>query len=237
MKGILGKKLGMSQIFEEHGVLIPVTVIEVKPNVVLELKTNETKDKYFSTTLASEDINVNKLNKALQGKFSKTKITPKRYIKEIKNMQGYKVGDIIKADIFKKGEFVDVSAISKGKGFAGVIKRHNFSRGPMAHGSGYHRGIGSMGVISPNRIPKGKKMPGRMGHKKVTIQNLEVILVDANKNLLLVKGSVPGPKKSLLIIKSSIKKLKSNLGYNFFIRNDKNQNLNIKQLKEEKAAK
>ncbi len=204
MKGILGKKLGMTQVFTKQGVLIPVTVVEVQDNVVLQNKT-EKDDDYNAVVLAAFNIRKNLINKPETGKFIKAGLEPKRYVKEIKNMSGYKVGQIIKADLFLAGEFVDVTAISKGKGFAGSIKRHNYSRGPMAHGSGYHRGVGSMGSIDANRIFKSKKMPGHMGSEKVTIQNLEIIYVNAQKNTLLIKGSVPGPKKSLLIIKQAIK--------------------------------
>ncbi len=206
MKGILGKKIGMTQVFTENGVLVPVTVVEVQDNIVLQVKTNDTKDKYVATTLATFDKRESLVNKPDLGRFKKIKSSPKRYIKEIRNMNGYKIGDIVKADIFKPGEYVDVTSISKGKGFTGSIKRHNYARGPMGHGSGYHRGVGSMGAIAPNRIFKSKKMPGHMGHEKVTIQNLEVVLVDTSNNTFLIKGSVPGPKKQFIVVKQAVKK-------------------------------
>ena len=199
MKGILGRKIGMTQLFLNNGLLIPVTAIEVLPNLVLSIRLDD-KDGYQATQLATEDKRENLVNKPTKGQFTKIKQTPKRFIKEIRNMTGYQPGDIITADIFKSGEIVDVSAVSKGKGFSGSIKRHNHQRGPMGHGSGYHRGVGSMGPVAPNRIFKNKKMPGHMGHQKVTVQNLAVVLVDIKNNCLLVKGSIPGPKKQLVTI-------------------------------------
>ncbi|WP_338954839.1 50S ribosomal protein L3 [Spiroplasma endosymbiont of Polydrusus cervinus] len=209
MKGILGRKIGMTQIFATDGRLIPVTVVEVQPNVVLQMLTKE-KNGYQALQLAVEDKRVNLVSKPDQGQFKKANTTPKRFVKEIRNMDGYNSGDIIKVDIFTAGEFVDVTGTSKGKGFTGSIKRHNYSRGPMGHGSGYHRGVGSMGPIAPNRILKSKKMPGHMGTEKVTIQNLEVIAIDTEKNALLVKGSIPGPKKQFVVIKETIKGLTPN---------------------------
>ncbi|WP_348736303.1 50S ribosomal protein L3 [Spiroplasma endosymbiont of Ammophila pubescens] len=210
MKGILGRKIGMTQIFATDGRLIPVTVVEVEPNVVLRVLTKE-QNGYQALQLAVEDKRINLVSKPDQGQFKKANTTPKRFVKEIRNMDGYNHGDIIKADIFTAGEFVDVIGTSKGKGFTGSIKRHNYSRGPMGHGSGYHRGVGSMGAIAPNRILKSKKMPGHMGTEKVTIQNLEVIAIDTEKNALLVKGSIPGPKKQFVVIKEAIKGLKPNI--------------------------
>ncbi|WP_338991998.1 50S ribosomal protein L3 [Spiroplasma endosymbiont of Seladonia tumulorum] len=209
MKGILGRKNGMTQIFATDGRLIPVTVVEVEPNVVLRVLTKE-QNGYQALQLAVEDKRISLVSKPDQGQFKKANTTPKRFVKEIRNMDGYNPGDIIKADIFTAGEFVDVTGTSKGKGFTGSIKRHNYSRGPMGHGSGYHRGVGSMGAIAPNRILKSKKMPGHMGTEKVTIQNLEVIAIDTEKNALLVKGSIPGPKKQFVVIKEAIKGLKPN---------------------------
>ncbi|AGM24780.1 50S ribosomal protein L3 [Spiroplasma chrysopicola] len=206
MKGILGRKIGMTQVFTTEGKLIPVTVVEVQPNSVLQVLTTE-KHGYEALQLAVEDKKVNLVSKPDQGQFKKANTTPKRFVKEIRDMTGYKIGDTIKADIFTAGEFVDVTGTSKGKGFAGSIKRHNYSRGPMGHGSGYHRGVGSMGPIAPNRIFKSKKMPGHMGAEKVTIQNLEIIAIDTAKNAILVKGSIPGPKKQLVVVKESIKGL------------------------------
>ncbi|AGM25811.1 50S ribosomal protein L3 [Spiroplasma syrphidicola EA-1] len=209
MKGILGRKIGMTQVFTTEGKLIPVTVVEVQPNSVLQVLTTE-KHGYEALQLAVEDKKVNLVSKPDQGQFKKANTTPKRFVKEIRDMTGYKIGDTIKADIFTAGEFVDVTGTSKGKGFAGSIKRHNYSRGPMGHGSGYHRGVGSMGPIAPNRIFKSKKMPGHMGAEKVTIQNLEIIAIDTAKNAILVKGSIPGPKKQLVVVKESIKGLVPN---------------------------
>ncbi|WP_425380283.1 50S ribosomal protein L3 [Spiroplasma endosymbiont of Stenodema calcarata] len=209
MKGILGRKIGMTQIFATDGRLIPVTVVEVQPNVVLQVLTKE-KNGYQALQLAVEDKRINLVSKPNQGQFKKANTTPKRFVKEIRNMDGYNSGDIIKADIFTAGEFVDVTGTSKGKGFTGSIKRHNYSRGPMGHGSGYHRGVGSMGAIAPNRILKSKKMSGHMGTEQVTIQNLEVIAIDTVKNALLVKGSIPGPKKQFVVVKETIKGLTPN---------------------------
>ena len=206
-KGILGRKEGMTQIFDENGNMIPVTVISAEPNVVLQKKTIET-DGYESVQLGFMDKRANLINKPLAGHFAKTETTPKRYIKEMRlsGMKEYDPGQEVKIDIFTAGDFVDVTGTSKGKGFQGVIKRHNQHTGPMSHGSKYHRGVGSMGVISPNHIRKGKNMPGRMGHETVTIQNLQVVRVDSDKNIILIKGNVPGPNKSLIAIKNAIKK-------------------------------
>ncbi len=220
MKGILGKKLGMTQVFTNTGLLIPVTVVEIQNNVVLQVKTKE-KDKYNALVLSAFDIRKKLVNKATTGKFEKVKLEPKRYVKEIRDMIGYKVGDIVQPTIFLSGEFVDVTSTSKGKGFAGSIKRHNYSRGPMGHGSGYHRGVGSMGAIAPNRILKSKKMPGHMGHERKTIQNLEVILVDAEKHVILIKGSVPGPKKQLVVIKNAVKNKEIKSAENLIIRDNR----------------
>lgn len=208
-KGILGRKVGMTSVFDSEGRLIPVTVIEVTPNVVLQKKNVET-DGYEAVQLGFMEKRANLVNKPLTGHFAKVGTTPKRYIKEIRlsGMMEYEAGQEVKCDIFAAGEFVDATGTSKGKGFQGVIKRHHFSTGPMAHGSKYHRGVGSMGVIAPNRIRKGKKMPGRMGHVTVTVQNLVVVRADAENNILLVKGNVPGANKSLVIIKSAFKKQK-----------------------------
>ena len=206
-KGILGRKVGMTQVFDESGKMIPVTVISVEPNVVLQKKTVET-DGYAAVQLGFMNKRANIVNKPLTGHFAKTNTTPKRYVKEIRlaGMEAYEVGQEVKCDIFTTGDYVDVTGTSKGKGYQGVIKRHNFHTSFNTHGSKYHRGVGSMGVIAPNRIRKGKKMPGRMGHQTVTIQNLTVVRADAEKNILLVKGNVPGPNKSLLVIKNAVKK-------------------------------
>ncbi|AAM25435.1 MAG: 50S ribosomal protein L3 [Caldanaerobacter subterraneus] len=206
-KGILGKKHGMTQIFDEKGEVIPVTVIEAGPCVVVQKKTVE-KDGYNAIQVGFGDVSEKKLNKPLLGHFKKAGVSPKRYLREFRldDISGYEVGTEIKVDIFKPGDRVDVTGISKGKGFAGVIKRYGARRGPMSHGSKYHRRVGSMGATTdPGRTFKGKKMPGRMGSDRVTIQNLEVVKVDPELNLLVVKGSVPGPKGSLLIIRDSVK--------------------------------
>lgn len=206
-KGILGKKLGMTQVFAEDGTVIPVTVVEAGPCVVTQIKTEE-KDGYNAVQLGFEDIREKLVNKPLKGHFDKAGVPYKRYLREFKfeNVDEYKVGDEIKVDIFNVGDKVDVVGRSKGKGFAGAIKRWNFSRGPMSHGSHFHRAPGSMGATSsPGRVFKTKKLPGRMGNKRVTVQNLEVVKVDAERNLMLIKGAVPGPKGSMLIIKESVK--------------------------------
>lgn len=206
-KGILGRKVGMTQVFDENGKMIPVTVISVEPNVVLQKKTIET-DGYSSVQLGYMDKRASLVNKPLTAHFEKANTTPKRYIKEIRlaGMEEYEVGQEVKCDIFTAGDYVDVTGTSKGKGYQGVIKRHNQKTGPNSHGSKYHRGVGSMGVIAPNRIRKGKNMPGRMGHETVTIQNLVIVRADAEKNILLVKGNVPGPNKSLVVVKNAFKK-------------------------------
>ncbi|MGB9779932.1 50S ribosomal protein L3 [Caldanaerobacter sp.] len=206
-KGILGRKHGMTQIFDEKGEVIPVTVIEAGPCVVVQKKT-EDKDGYNAIQVGFGDISEKRVNKPLLGHFKKAGVAPKKYLREFRldDISGYEVGTEIKVDIFKPGDRVDVTGISKGKGFAGVIKRYGARRGPMSHGSKYHRRVGSMGATTdPGRTLKGKKMPGRMGGERVTIKNLEVVKVDPELNLLVIKGSVPGPKGSLLIIRDSVK--------------------------------
>lgn len=205
-KGILGRKIGMTQIFAENGELIPVTVIEAAPNVVLQKKTVET-DGYESVQLGFEDKREKLVNKPAKGHFAKANSAPKRFIREFDgvNLDEYEVGQEVKVDMFAEGDLVDVSGISKGKGFQGVIKRHGQSRGPMTHGSRFHRRPGSMGPVDPARVFKQKLLPGRMGGERITIQNLPIVKVDAERNLLLVKGNVPGPKKALLEIKTGIK--------------------------------
>jgi len=207
MKGILGKKIGMTQVFTESGKLIPVTVIEVEPNVVTQIKTVE-KDGYDAIQLGAVTVKEKSSNKAKIGHTNKANTAPKRFLREIRgvNVNDYTLGQVISADVFTKGEMVDVSGISKGKGFQGVIKRHNQSRGPMGHGSQYHRGVGSMGTLLPMHVLKGKKLPGHMGNVATTIQNLEVVSIDLENNVILIKGNVPGPKKSLVMIKTSVKK-------------------------------
>ena len=206
MKGILGRKKGMTEVFTTDGKLIPVTVIEVEDNVVSQVKTKET-DGYEAIQLATVEKKESRSNKPEMGHLKKANTTPKRFLKEIRGVDvaNYALGDVLKADVFTAGEMVDVTGTSKGKGFQGVIKRHNQHRGPMTHGSQYHRGVGSMGTLLPMRVLPGKKLPGHMGHEQVTIQNLEVIKVDLENNVILIKGSVPGPKNSLVFVKSSIK--------------------------------
>ena len=206
MKGILGRKVGMTEVFTTDGKLIPVTVVEVEPNVITQIKTVE-KDGYNSIQLGAFTKREKVSNKPEMGHVKKANTTPKRFLKEIKGLDiaNYEVGQVIGVDVFEAGELVDVTGTSKGKGFQGTIKRHNFSRGPMSHGSHYHRAVGSRGPMRPMRVLKGKKLPGHMGVQKITIQNLEIIKVDMDKNVLLVKGSVPGPKGAILKIKSSVK--------------------------------
>ena len=206
MKGILGRKLGMTEVFLADGKLVPVTVIEVEPNVITQIKTVD-KDGYNSIQLGAFDKREKLSNKPEMGHIKNANTTPKRFLKEIKGLDvsSYEVGQVISADIFEAGELVDVTGTSKGKGFAGTIKRHNFSRGPMAHGSHYHRAVGSRGLMRPMRVLKGKKLPGHMGNETVTIQNLEVIAVDVENNYILVSGNVPGPKKGYVLIRSAVK--------------------------------
>ncbi len=207
MKGILGKKLGMTQVFTKSGKLIPVTVIEVEPNVVTQIKTVE-KDGYNAIQLGYETVKPKNSNKAKIGHTNKASTEPKRFLREIRgvDVSSYTLGQVMNADIFKEGEVVDVTGTSKGKGFQGVIKRWNQSRGPMGHGSQYHRGVGSLGTMLPMHVLKGKKLPGHMGNQTTTIQNLEIVQVDLENNVILVKGNVPGPKKSLVMIRTSVKK-------------------------------
>lgn len=206
MKGILGRKKGMTEVFTTDGKLIPVTVIEVEDNVVSQIKTKET-DGYEAIQLATVEKKESRSNKPEIGHLKKANTTPKRFLKEIRgvDVSTYALGDVLKADVFTAGEMVDVTGTSKGKGFQGVIKRYNQSRGPMSHGSQYHRGVGSMGTLLPMRVLPGKKLPGHMGHEQVTIQNLEVISVDLENNVILIKGSVPGPKNSLVLVKTAVK--------------------------------
>ncbi|MEW9702641.1 50S ribosomal protein L3 [Paenibacillus sp. SI8] len=207
MKGILGKKLGMTQLFTPEGNVVPVTVIQAGPCVVLQKKDVDN-DGYESIQIGFDDVKASRIIKPELGHAKKAGATPKRYVKEIRGVQlaDYEVGQELKADLFVEGEFVDVTGTSKGKGFQGNIKRHNQSRGPMAHGSRYHRGPGSMGSIQANRVPKGKNLPGQMGNETVTLQNLQIIKVDAERNVLLVKGSIPGPTNSYVSVKSAVKK-------------------------------
>ena len=206
-KAILTTKVGMTQIFNEDGVLTPVTVLQAGPCVVTQVKTVEN-DGYAAVQVGFGDIREKLVNKPMKGHFAKAGVAPKRFVREfrLEDAESYAVGQEIKADVFAAGDKVDATAKSKGKGFQGAIKRHGQSRGPMAHGSKYHRHAGSNGSCStPSKVFKGKKMPGHMGGKKVTTQNLEIVRVDAEKNLLLVKGAIPGPKKALVTIKESVK--------------------------------
>ncbi len=206
-KGIIGKKVGMTQIFDEKGNVIPVTVIEAGPCVVAQVKTTET-DGYQAIQLGFGEIKSKHINKPEAGHFAKSKLENKKHLREFRldDISNFKVGDEVKADIFATGEKVDIQGISKGKGFQGVIKRHGQHRGPMGHGSMYHRRPGSMGACAtPSRVFKGKKLPGHMGRVTVTIQNLDVVCVDMDKNVILVKGSVPGAKGAILKIKSAVK--------------------------------
>ena len=197
----------MTQIFNEDGVLTPVTVLQAGPCVVTQVKT-VANDGYSAVQVGFVDKREKLVNKPMKGMFDKAGVSYKRFVREFKleNAEEYSVKDEIKADVFTAGDKIDASAIAKGKGFQGAIKRHGQSRGPMAHGSKYHRHAGSNGACSsPSKVFKGKKMPGHMGHRKVTIQNLEIVRADANENLILVKGAVPGPKKALVTIKESVK--------------------------------
>ena len=206
-KAILATKVGMTQIFDENGVLIPVTVLQAGPCVVTQVKTVDN-DGYKAVQVGFVDKREKLVNKPVKGHFDKAGVSYKRYVREFRldNAEDYSVKDEIKADVFAAGDKIDATAISKGKGFQGAIKRHGQHRGPMAHGSKFHRHQGSNGsATTPGRVFKGKGMPGHMGHVQVTVQNLEVVRVDADNNLILVKGSVPGPKKSLVTIKETTK--------------------------------
>lgn len=211
MKGILGRKIGMTQVFGTNGKLVPVTVIEVNPNVVTQVKTLEN-DGYEAIQLGYETIREKLATNASIGHSKKANTAPKRFLREIRgvDISAYTLGQEVLADLFEAGEIVDVTGISKGKGYQGVIKKNNQHRGPMGHGSKYHRGVGSLGTMLPKRVLPGKALPGHMGSEQVTIQNLEIIKVDMEDNCILVKGSVPGPNKSLVIIKSAVKTNKKN---------------------------
>lgn len=206
-KAIIGKKIGMTQVFTETGTLIPVTVLETGPCVVVQKKTVEN-DGYDAIQVGFGDVKPQRVNKPTKGHYAKTNVTPRKVLKELKleDASAYEVNSEIKADMFAVGDRVDVSGVSKGKGFQGSIKRHGQSRGPATHGSKYHRGVGSMSAsATPSKVKKGKKLPGQMGNVKVTVQNLEVVRADAEKNLILVRGAVPGSKGTVLFIKESVK--------------------------------
>ena len=206
-KGIIGKKLGMTQFFSEDGKVVAVTVIEAGPCVVVQKKTMDT-DGYNAIQVGFEDKKEKNVNKPIKGHFEKASIALKAYLREFRldDIEPYNVGDVIKADVFAEGDCVDVSGFTKGRGFTGTVKRWGTHRGPMSHGSGYHRGVGSMGANSdPSRVFKGKKLPGQYGNEKVTIQNLDVVKVDADRNLLLIKGAVPGARGGVVMIKNAVK--------------------------------
>ena len=206
-KGIIAKKIGMTQIFSEDGSLIPVTVLQAGPCYVTQVKTIEN-DGYEAVQVGFDDVREKLVTKPVKGHLDKAGVQTLRFMKEFKleNASEYKLGQEIKADIFEAGDKIDVTGKSKGKGFQGAIKRHGQSRGPMAHGSKYHRHAGSNGACSdPSKVFKGKKMPGQMGAVKVTVQNLEIVRIDAEDNLILVKGAIPGPRKSTVVLKESVK--------------------------------
>ena len=211
-KGILGKKIGMTQIFEADGKMIPVTVVEAGPCLVIQNKTEET-DGYNAVQLGFGELKEKHTSKPMKGHFDKAGVTPVKFVRELRLSapSEYTVGQKISAEIFTAGELIDATGISRGKGFAGTIKRHNFARGPMAHGSKSHREPGSMGprMSGPGgKVFKGKKLPGHMGAEKVTVQRLTVVRVDAERNLMLIKGAIPGPKKGLVIIRNTVKPVK-----------------------------
>ncbi len=206
-KAIVAKKIGMTQVFTESGNFVPVTVLEAGPCSVVQKKTMEN-DGYEAIQVSFQDVKVKNVTKAVKGHYDKAGVKVKKYLRELKldDISTFEIGSELKADTFEKGDRVDVSAISKGKGFQGAIKRHNQHRGPMSHGSKYHRGVGSLSSgTTPGRVKKGKKMPGHMGHVRITMQNLEVVRTDAEKNLLLVKGSIPGAKGAIVVIKNTVK--------------------------------
>ena len=205
-KGILGHKIGMTQLFSENGEVVPVTVVQAEPNVVLQKKTLEN-DGYEAIQIGFSDERGSRTNKAMKGHAEKAETAPKRYVREFRNavLDEYEVGQEISVDVFQSGDKIDVTGTSKGKGFQGVIKRHNQARGPMSHGSRFHRGPGSIGSVDAARVFKGTKLPGQMGAVQVTIQNLEIVSVDVERNLLLIKGNIPGSKKGLVKITTAVK--------------------------------
>ena len=207
MKGILGKKIGMTQIFNDEGEVVPVTVVKAGPCSVIQKKTEEV-DGYNAVQLGFDEVKESRINKPLKGHFEKYDVEPKKYIKELRSsdIDDLEPGDELTTEVFSPGDKVDVTGTSKGKGFAGTVKRWNFNTGPKSHGSRNYRLPGSLGASAdPARVFKGKKLPGRMGREKVTIQNLEVVKIDAEKDVLLIKGAVPGPKEGLLIVKETVK--------------------------------
>lgn len=210
-KGILGRKIGMTQVFNSAGRLVPVTVVETGVCKVVQKK-DQAKDGYTAVQIGFEEKRENIVNKPLKGHFAKVGLKPMRFLKEIRltpeESESYQVGQELKADLFKAGEKVDVTGTSKGKGFAGVIKRHNFQRGPMGHGSMYHRRPGSLGATDPARVFKGRRLPGHMGRERVTVQGLEIMKVDLDKNVLLIKGAVPGRNGAMLLVRETVKSVK-----------------------------
>ena len=205
-KAIMGIKIGMTQIFDENDKAVPVTVVEAGPCTVLQKKNSET-DGYSAIQVGFYNLKEKQVNKPARGHFKKADVSPLRYIKEfrVEDIDAYEIGQELKADQFNPGDMVDVVGTSKGKGFAGAVKRHNFSRGSMGHGSKYHRGPGSLAAKGPARVFKGRKLPGHMGRERVTVQGLKVVKVYPERNLILIKGSIPGPRKGLVIIKDSVK--------------------------------
>ncbi len=207
-KGLLGRKVGMTQVFDEGGKAVPVTVIEAGPCIVVSIRTPE-RDGYAALQLGHEEIRGEKLTRPLRGQFTKGKVKPQRFLKEIRitaeDLKEFAVGQEIRVDVFSAGDFVDVRGTSKGKGFAGGIKRHGMHRGPMTHGSKYHRRPGSLGAKGPARVFKGRKLPGRMGGETVSVQHLKVVKVDPGRNLLLLRGAVPGARTGLLLIRDSLR--------------------------------
>ncbi|CDZ75260.1 50S ribosomal protein L3 [Peptoniphilus sp. ING2-D1G] len=207
MKLLIGKKIGMTQIFDEKGVVTPVTVIEAEPNVVIQKKTEDV-DGYNAVQVATGYVKENRVNKPIKGHFDKAGVEYKKHIREFRtdNVNDYNIADEIKVDLFSAGDFVDVTGKSKGKGTQGVVKRHGFGRGRESHGSKFHRMPGGMGAATyPGKVFKGHRMAGKMGNERVTVQNLEIVRVDAQRNLLLIKGAVPGPKKGTVIVKETVK--------------------------------
>lgn len=208
MKNMLGRKIGMTQIFKEDGSVVPVTVVEAGPLIVVQKKTVDT-DGYNAIQVGFQNVKEQRINKPTKGHFDKGNVEYKKYLKEFKveNPDEYEIGQEIKADVFAEGDFIDVTGISKGKGTQGVIKRHGFGRGRESHGSKFHRMPGGLSAGTyPGRVFKGHRMMGRMGNERVTVQNLEVVRVDAEKNLILIKGAIPGPKKGIVTIKETVKK-------------------------------
>ncbi|MBB6451461.1 large subunit ribosomal protein L3 [Geomicrobium halophilum] len=205
-KGILGRKIGMTQVFSENGDVVPVTVVQAEPNIVMQLKSQEN-DGYDAVQLGVDDKKEQRSNKPEKGHADKASTAPKRYVREFRdmNLADHEIGQEVSVNTFEPGDIIDVTGVSKGKGFQGSIKRHNYSIGPKSHGSRYHRGSGAMGAIDLAHVPKGNKLPGQMGGNQVTVQNLEVVQVDSERELLLIKGNVPGAKKSYVKVQSTVK--------------------------------